>query len=299
MTPQALRRLLADLPATEPPHPIDAGLLGEYAFARREHGQSIVGERYPRVAAHLRTGCQRCEDDLIAFRALVRRLDAPVNSVEEPSSDAAAIPAAGPISRAAIPEPLEIAEAIALGRAIEAERESLRAPLAPDRPGQVDPRRQATRRRALLLVEAALVRQRLIARRLFLDRAYALLAPRTPSLPSSSEEEGREGVRAPALLAGRSGPGSVRGPGGGGRLPNPKAHLLLDEFAAGVDDLARLTSRVGRLTVDIRRLGDDPRGPARSQSEAFTNRGLSMTREALSVDHRLARLQGILAGMVT
>jgi hypothetical protein len=29
------------------------------------------------------------------------------------------------------------------------------------------------------------------------------------------------------------------------------------------------------------------------------NRGLGLTREALAVDHRLARLQGPLAGMVT
>jgi hypothetical protein len=49
----------------------------------------------------------------------------------------------------------------------------------------------------------------------------------------------------------------------------------------------------------VRRLGDDPRGPARSQSEALTNRGLSMTREALAVDQRLARLQSPLSGMVT
>ena len=108
-----------------------------------------------------------------------------------------------------------------------------------------------------------MIRQRLVARRLFLDRAHASL----------------------------SAPGS--------RPSNPKARLLLDDFDGGVSDLTRLASRVGRLTADVRRLGDDPRGPARSHSEALTNRGLSMTREALTVDHRLARLQGLLAGMVT
>jgi hypothetical protein len=86
---------------------------------------------------------------------------------------------------------------------------------------------------------------------------------------------------------------------GAGRLPNPKAHLLLDDFADGVNDLARLNGRVGRIVADLRRIGDDPRGPARSQSEALTNRGLAMAREALTVDRRLAALQGNLAGMVS
>jgi hypothetical protein len=289
MTVHALRRLLAELPNSEPPHPIDAGLLGEYAYARREHGQSLVGERYPRVDAHVRAGCQRCQDGLDALRALARGADpgdgpvpgdrlGPGDSVARESlSDVAAIPERAPSLETVIPEPIEIAEAIALGRAIEAERDALRAPLRPDGSGQVDTRRQSTRRRTLLLVESALVRQRLVARRLFLDRASAMLAPNPPA------------ARAPLL---------ARGPGAGGRFPNPKARLLLDEFAGGVDDLARGASRVGRLTADLRRLGDDPRGPARSQSEALTNRGLGMTREALAVDHRLARLQGILAGMV-
>lgn len=258
MSPDALRRLLADLPESDGPHPIDAGLLGEYAFARRQHGQSLVGERYPRVEAHLRTECQRCQEHLEALRALVRAEHAPIGP--EPVERREDAP---PTTPPPVPDPIEITEAIALGRAIEAERDALRAPLRPDHAGQVDARRQATRRRQLLLVEAALVRQRLAARRLFLDRAFASLS--TP----------------------------------GSRPPNPKARLLLDDFAGGVDDLARLTSRVGRLTADVRRLGDDPRGPSRSQSEALTNRGLSTTREALAVDHRLARLQGLLAGMVT
>jgi len=258
MTPDALRLLLADLPEPGGPHPIDAGLLGEYAFARRQHGQSIVGELYPRVEAHLRAGCQRCQDQLEAIRALVRRAEPPGGPARAP-----AVEAAVSSSPPRIPEPLAIAEAIALGRAIEAERDALRAPLRPDRSGKIDTRRQSARRRTLLLVEAALVRQRLIARHLFLERAHASL----------------------------SAPGS--------RPSNPKAHLLLDEFAGGVNDLARLSSRIGRVVADLRRIGDDPRGPARSQSEALTNRGLSMTREALAVDHRLARLQGPLAGMVT
>ena len=258
MTPESLRHLLADLPEPDGSHPIDAGLLGEYAFARRQHGQSIVGELYPRVEAHLRTDCSRCQEQLEALRALVRREASPIGPVraEEREDTTLAVPPP-------VPEPLEIAEAIALGRAVEAERDALRTPLRPDRSGQVDTRRQSARRRQLLLVEAALVHQRLVARRLFLDRAQASL----------------------------SAPGS--------RLPNPKAHLLLGDFADGVADLARLASRVGRLTADVRRLGDDPRGPARPQSEALTNRGLSMTREALAVDHRLARLQGPLSGMVT
>ena len=258
MSPDAVHRLLADLPGPGGPHPIDAGLLGEYAFVRRQHGQSLVGELYPRVEAHLRSGCQRCQDQLEAIRALVRREDVPTSTVS-PEKRENAEPAMPP----AVPEPLEVAEAIALARAIEAEREALRAPLRPDRSGQVDTRRQSARRRTLLLVEAALIRQRLAARRLFLDRAQA-------SLVAS-----------------------------GGRPLNPKARLLLDDFAGGVDDLARLSSRVSRIVSDLRRIGDDPRGPARSQSEALANRGLSLTREALAVDHRLVRLQGLLAGMVS
>jgi hypothetical protein len=253
-----LRRLLAELPEPESPHPIDAGLLGEYAFVERARGPDTTAEAYPRVAAHLHTGCQRCQDTLAELRTLARRTGPPPSPPREPSSETAATP-----ETAALPEPLEIAEAVALARAIEAERDALRAPRRPDRSGQVDTRRQSAHRRHLLLVEAALIRQRLVARRLFLDRARASLAS-----PSS-------------------------------RLPNPKARLLLDDFVGGVDDLARLTSRVSRLTADVRRLGDDPHGPARSQSEALANRGLGMTREALAVDHRLARLQGILAGMVT
>jgi hypothetical protein len=258
MTPDSLRRLLADLPEPDGPHPVDAGLLGEYAFARRLHGQSLVGERYPRVEAHLRTECRRCQEQLEALRALVRREESPISPARAATSEDEARPVPTPI-----PEPVEIAEAISLGRAIEAERDALRAPLRPDSSAPIDTRRQSTRRRQLLLVEAALIRQRLLARGLFLDRALAALS--TP----------------------------------GSRPPNPKARLLLDDFAAGVDDLARLTNRIGRLTADLRRLGDDPRGPARSQSEALTNRGLGLTREALAVDHRLARLQGPLSGMVS
>jgi hypothetical protein len=280
MTPDSLRRLLADLPGPESPHPIDAGLLGEYALVERVRGPGATAEAYPRVAAHLRTECQRCQDTLAAVRTLARRSGAPRGQAQparpptspprEPSSETAAVPEA-----ATLPEPLEIAEAVALARAIEAERDALRAPLRPDRSGQVDTRRQAARRRQLLLVEAALIRQRLIARRLFLNRASVLLSSPSPA-------------------AGRG--GRV---GRAGASPNPKARLLLDDFAGGVDELTRLTGRVGRLTADLRRLGDDPNGPARSHSEALTNRGLTMTREALAVDRRLARLQGILAGMVT
>ena len=74
---------------------------------------------------------------------------------------------------------------------------------------------------------------------------------------------------------------------------------MLDDFAGNVETLGRLASRIDRLAADLRRLGDDPSGPARPQSEALTERGLAMTREALAVDWRLARLQGPLAGMAS
>ena len=82
------------------------------------------------------------------------------------------------------------------------------------------------------------------------------------------------------------------------RAPNAKAGLLLGHFAGQLDDFERLAARLGRLTVDVRRLGDDPRGPARPKSEALVVRGLALTRDALALDQRLMRLQGPLSGMV-
>ena len=295
MSPDDLARLLADLPEPDGANHLDAGLLGEYLYARRQHGASLVGEYYPRVEAHLRTECPRCTELLEAIRAFVWRPDrdtppaTPAPPADQSRAESDEVTASG--EHEPIPEPLEIAEAIALGRAIEAEREALRAPLRPDRTGQIDLRRQAARRRTLLLVEAALIRQRLAARRLFLDRARALLT----GGPSASAPQSSPHPPGPPI---RRGPGGARFPVMG-RQPNPKAHLLLDDFADGVNDLARASSRLSRLIVDLRRIGDDPRGPARSQSEALTNRGLALAREGLMVDRKLAPLQGILSGMAT
>jgi hypothetical protein len=252
-------QLFLDLAALAADHPVDAGLLGEYALTERQHGPEVAAETYPSVAAHLRAGCEHCQDDLDALDGLAQRArPVAVSPRDQPAQPPApAIPSAAP---PATPEPIEIADAVALARVIEAEREALRAPLRPDRAGQVDSRRQGARRRHLLLVEAALIRQRLVARSLFLDRALAARAP--------------------------------------GRPLNPKAGLLLDDLAGQVDELGRLSGRISRLTADLRRLGDDPRGPARSQADALTERGLTMTRDALALDRRLSRLQGPLAGMV-
>jgi len=288
MTLPSSKGLLADLAAVPADHPIDVGVLGEYAFAGRQRGPEAAAELYPRVAAHLRAGCEACHEDLAALDALARRSGS-AGSNAPPVSVQAVISQPGPASephgehageRPSLPdlpppEPIEIAEAVALARAIEAEHEALRAPLRPDRAGQVDTLRTSTRRRHLLLVEAALVRQRLAARRLLLDR---MAGPQPAATPPSA---GSVGARRPIA-----------------RPLNPKAGLLLDDFASQVDDLGRLAGRLGRLIIDLRRLGDDPRGPARPQSEALTERGLGMTREALAVDRRLARLQGPLAGML-
>ena len=270
MTGPTYRRLLSDLAGLAEQHPVDMGVLSEYALVRRQHGPHPADDAYPRVATHLRAGCEPCQADLATLDDLARRggagrADPPRPDPSAGSADAppAEIPV-GPVA-SVIPEPLEIAEATALARAIEAEREALRAPLRPDRAGQVDSRRQSARRRQLLLVEAALIRQRLAARRLFFDRALAAF-------------------RQPAAVRPAH--------------PNPKAGLLLDDFAEQLDDLRRLAVRLARLAADLRRLGDDPRGPARPQSEALAERGLSMTRDALAIDRRLARLQGPLAGMV-
>jgi hypothetical protein len=261
-------RLLADIAGLVAACQIDAGVLGEYAFVSRRRGPEVAADLYPRLIAHLRTGCAACQADLATLDALGRRTatstsqtpgasHASESSREAPPSDERATASAADV---AAPEPIEIASAVALARAIEAEHAALRKPLPPDRSGQVDTRRASNRRRHLLLVEAGLVRQRLAARRLFVERIEAALAgPKRPG--------------------------------------NPKAGLMLDDLAGQVDALGRLIGRLGRLLTDLHRLGDDPRGPARSQAEALVERSLALTREALALDRRLARLQGPLAGM--
>ena len=257
MTDSTSQRLMADVAALGPAHAIDAGILGEYAFVGRQRGPQVAAEMYPSVAAHLRGGCEQCHRDLETLAGLAKRAGPAAARTDAPTPTANAGPVAS--DEPPLPEPIEIADAVALARVIEAERESLRGPLRPDRAGEVDTRREGARRRQILLVEAALVRQRLAARRLFLDRA---LAARTP-----------------------------------GRPQNPKARLLLDDFAGQVDELGRLAGRLGRLLTDLHRLGDNPSGPARPQSEALVERGHALTRDALAVDRRLVRLQGPLAGM--
>jgi hypothetical protein len=262
-------RLLADIAGLAAACPIDAGVLGEYAFVARQRGADLAADLYPRVIAHLRTGCAECQVNLERLDGLARRGGSSASqSPGGPGASETPGEAAPPseqvtasAAQAAPAEPIEIASAVALARAIESEHEALRKPLPPDRSGQVDARRSSHRRRHLLLVEAGLVRQRLAARRLFVERIGAALA-------------------------------------GPSRPVNPKAGLMLDDLAGQVDDLGRLVGRLGRALTDLHRLGDVPRGPARSQAEALVERGLGLTREALAVDRRLARLQGPLAGMV-
>jgi hypothetical protein len=287
MSPDALRRLLAELPVPEPSHPIDIGQLGEYAFETERIGQAGAAESYPHVAAHLRTGCDQCRQALTELGALRRRASSAAARAGSrpppvaPQADTASSMPDAPETDMP-PEPLEIADATALARLLDAEREALRASLRLDRSGRSDPRRLAARRRRLLLLEAALTRQRLAARRLLLQRARFLLV--TAASPRVGGHH-TQGTPNPGPRAARP--------------QNPKARLMLDDFAGNVDTLARLASRIDRLSADLRRLGDDPSGPARSQSEALVERGLAMTREALTVDGRLARLQGPLAGMAT
>jgi hypothetical protein len=210
--------------------------------------------------------------DLSTLDALARRAGPQSASQAEARQPAPAAEAAvtmpAPSEPSWPPEPIEIASAVALARTLEAAHEALRAPLRPDRFGEVDTRRISARRRHLLLVEAGLVRQRLAARRLFVGRITASI-------------------------------GGTASPGRPPRPVNPKARLLLDDLAGQVDDLGKLVGRLGRALTDLHRLGDDPRGAARPQAEALTERGLGLTREALALDRRLARLQGPLSGMAT
>jgi len=289
-----LRRLLAELPPADESHPIDVGVLGEYAAALRTVGPFAATLAYPSVAAHLEPGCNRCAADVMELQALARRAASGSQADAMPgrpplvtTAAAAATSGSGTVGPEeapddddgpqTVPDPLEIADAQALARTIEAERDALRAPLRPDPDAAIESRRRSNRQRHLLLVEAALVRQRLAARELFLARAQALAA----GGPAHADEP------APADPA-----ASRR------RAPNPKAGLLLGHFAGQVHDVARLAARLGRLTVEVRRLGDDPRGPARSKSEALVVRGLALARDALVQDQRLTKLQGPLAGMV-
>jgi hypothetical protein len=282
----ALRRLLDALPAASDDHPVDVGVLGEYAATHRASGPFIAAEAYPAIAAHLEPGCNRCAADLMALQALAQRTASAAQVTagkDRPQSSAAAAPASEDTGLAAddtptapMPESIEIADALALARIIEAERDALRVPLRPDRDANIESRRQTARQRHLLLVEAALVRQRLAARRLFLTRAQALAGGSPAGSPATQADSGAPVPR---------------------RAPNAKAGLLLGHFAGQVDDFERLAARLGRVTVDIRRMGDDPRGPARPKSEALVVRGLNLTRDALALDQRLMRLQGPLAGM--
>jgi hypothetical protein len=282
----ALRRLLADLPPAADDHPVDVGVLGEYAAFQRVHGPFAAAEAFPAVTAHLTPGCNQCAADVMAVQALAQRVASseqatqnrppasrtPQQAATAQATDDDALAETGP---APLPELLEIADALALARVIEAERDALRVPMRPDRDAAIESRRQSARQRNLLLVEAALVRQRLAVRRLFLARAQALAGGQSAATPVG------DGT-APVVR----------------RAPNPKAGLLLGHFAGQVEDFERLAARLGRLTVDVRRMGDDPRGPARSKSEALVVRGLHLTRDALALDQRLMKLQGPLAGMV-
>ena len=162
-----------------------------------KQGKDAANELYPRVAAHLRPGCEGCQHDLEALEALARRAGSAVGNAPARAASggpaqvgaASDTPLSGTAAETAAsdalppPEPIEIAGAVALARAIEAEHEALRTPLRPDRSGQVDTLRTSARRRHLLLVEAALVRQRLAARRLFLDRIQAALLPPSVQAP--------------------------------------------------------------------------------------------------------------------
>lgn len=284
----ALQRLLDDLPDPAlTDHPVDLGALGEYAETLRRLGPESAGDAYPRVAGHLRTGCERCRADLADLERLAR-LDArggrrppSAGTTRLPTTDATAAGGAGsavPVDPASprVPEPLDLAEAATLARAVEAERDALAAPLPPDLTGRVASARLFRRRRERLLVEAALVGQRLALRRLFVERARAGAA----GPPSASP----------------SGPFDAPRPG---RVPSsPRARLLLDELSRGADDLARLDGRLDRVAAELRRLGAEPRGPARSHAAALLDRGTALARDALELDRRLARLQGTLAGML-
>lgn len=262
-------------------HPIDAGTLGEYALLERTRNRGAAADTYPSIAAHLRGGCQQCQDDLAALEAISRSTGGqpgrrgpggqprpePPTAGQQPRAQLSAAPSSAKDAVSpALPEPLEIAAAVELSRLLEAECEVLRTPLPPDRPGVARATRDASmrlfrRRWQLALAEAGLIRQRLAIRRLFLERAAGLLV--------------------------------------GAALPKPKARLLLDDLERGVDELSRLSGRLGRITGDLRRLTDDPRGPSRSQAEALLDRATPLVRDALAADRKLARVQGMLSGMLT
>src|SRR5215212_84823 len=102
MTGPGLQRLLADLAGLAEQHPIDAGVLGEYALVGRRHGPDPAAEAYPRVAAHLRAGCEQCQADLATLDGLARRggslhgdaarAGSPARPTDEPPAPAAETP---------------------------------------------------------------------------------------------------------------------------------------------------------------------------------------------------------------
>src|SRR3954447_5815153 len=91
MTPSSSARLLADVLAQAEEHLIDAGVLGEYAMVGRQRGPDAANELYPRLAAHLRPGCEGCQHDLEALEALARRAGSAVGNA--PASAASGGPA--------------------------------------------------------------------------------------------------------------------------------------------------------------------------------------------------------------
>src|SRR5688572_11009073 len=48
-------------------HPVEPGALGEYAFLRQQRGPAHAERAFPDIAAHVRTGCERCAADLRDF----------------------------------------------------------------------------------------------------------------------------------------------------------------------------------------------------------------------------------------
>ena len=58
-------------------HPVEPGALGEYAFVLQERGSAAAEQRFPEVAAHVRSGCDRCAADLRDFPFELERQPSP------------------------------------------------------------------------------------------------------------------------------------------------------------------------------------------------------------------------------